>query len=93
MLIKHQSMKTYWGSLCTAPRTHLRSVETIRKWRSASGNSRFTSLRNPHPLPPTLAGAILSTSSCGTQADLGDRYHSLSYNIDWNICSTITVRL
>jgi len=41
--------------------------------RLASGDGRFTSSRNPQPTPPTFAGALLSTYSCGTQADLGDR--------------------
>jgi len=44
MLIKHHSVQTYWGSLGTAPRTRICSVETRRNWRSASGEGRFTSL-------------------------------------------------
>jgi hypothetical protein len=72
MLNEHHSMKTYCGSLGTAPWTSIRSVETRRKWRSASGDGWFTSLRKPHSTPRTLTSALLSTSSCGTQANMGD---------------------
>jgi len=42
--IKHHSMKTYWGSLGTAPHTCIRSLDTRRCCRSTSGDRRFTTL-------------------------------------------------
>ena len=61
------------GGLGTVPRTRVLSLCTEWRLGSASGDGRFTTLSKPHPTPPTLATALLSTSSWGPTSRSGDR--------------------
>jgi len=82
MLIKHHSVKKYWGSLGTAPHTRIRSLDTRINLRSASDDGLFTTLRKLHPTTPKPAGVLLSTSLCGTTSRSGRSNRSLGCNTD-----------